>query len=566
MNGSKTVWLLGIVMLAIPPGWSVSASPLREQASFLRHTANGPVVVQAQGLPAGRRAQTLTDPWVVWSHHLADAIYNTTSNTVDGYVLAGTYLNPPEEAELFAVDGGGIPEWGYAGTEFFTDAGDGAFTLAAVDEDAAGVNVIKWTGPGSGIPDWTNTFAGYGVTSYGPIAVSDDGSTIAVIAAPATDAHLLLFDAGSATPLANYVASGLGFPRSVKINTDGRYTPFIASATIVVYDRDLLDVRDQIPMGFSNSALDISGDGNLIAYGWPSLRVMEWNGLSYQEVWSWSPGGVYYLNRVAISTDGATIVSCWYTTSHNTLKVVVHNAGSSAPLWTHDYAYSSGVYQEGSSDVDITDDGSYFIVGSYGDADNLNPEVHMFQRDGTPHVYYTVDMPGSVLSVDISKDGSYATACGKHVHINEMGRGGDIVMIGTGLTGVRSTDVCDLPSQSVLISSHPNPFSRTTTIRYSLRGSRGAEGQRGGGSHIPNRTSHITLSIYDLAGRLVRTLVNEPTSSFGFSSGGEFASGEPVSVSWDGRDHAGVRLSDGAYFLRLEAGEHSATRRLVIVR
>ncbi len=273
----KKVFILGLMLLLCPCVWLVSAAPIQEEASFLRHTENGPIVIQQQGFPSTGDTWIVESPVVVWSHYLADAIYNTTSNTVDGHVFAGTYLNPPKEAELFALAGGGTPEWGYSGSEFYTDAGDNNFTLAAVDEDSLGVNVIKWTGPGDGTPDWTTSFAGYGLTSYGPIAVSDDGSTIAVIAAPpGTDAHLLLFDAASSTPLIDYMASGLGFPRYVKINADGRYIAFIAAATLVVFDRDSLNVRDQISMGASNSALDISGNGNVVAYGWTTLQVREW--------------------------------------------------------------------------------------------------------------------------------------------------------------------------------------------------------------------------------------------------------------------------------------------------
>jgi hypothetical protein len=385
------------------------------------------------------------DQSVLWSRYLTDAIFLTTSNTINGYVFSGTYLNPPKEVGLYTQTGGGVPEWTYAGEKFFTDAGDGTFTLVAADNDALGLNVTKWTGPDS-IPDWSTSFSSYVMSNYGPIAVSDDGSTIAIIAAPAgTDAHLLLFDAGSATPLIDYVATGLGFPRFVKINADGRYTAFIALSTIVVFDRDSLNVRDQISMGFTNSALDISGDGDLIAWGWPTLRVQEWvDSLStYQDLWSWSPGG-HYVSRIAISNDGSTIVSCWYTASHNTIKVVVHNAGSSTPLWIYDYPLSSGVYQESAADIDITNNGAYFIIGSWGDAANMNPEVHIFQRDTTPYVYYTVDMPGSMFSVDINNDGTYATAGGKHIHANVSGRGGDLVEIGTDIVGME--EIGELPA------------------------------------------------------------------------------------------------------------------------
>ncbi len=563
----KKIFLVGLTIVLCPFMWQISNAYFQDEALFLRHTDNGLIVVRQEGLPNTGGSSMLDNPVVVWSHNLTDATYNTTSNTVDGYVFAGTYLNPPMETELFALTGGGIPEWGYGGTEFYTDAGDGVFTLAAVDEDASGVNIIKWTGPGDGTPDWTTSFAGHGVTSYGPIAVSDDGSTIAVIAAPpGTDAHLLLFDADSSIPLADYVASGLGFPRYVKINADGRYTAFIALATIVVFDRDSLNVRDQISMGASNSALDISGDGNIIAYGWPSLQLMEWNGSSYQGLWSWNPGGGYYVNRIAISTDGSTIVSCWYMTSFTTLKVVVHNIGSSTPLWTYDYPTSSGTYQESTHDVDITDDGAYFIVGSLGDAENLNPEVHIFQRDDTPYVYYTVDMPGSVFSVDICSDGSYATACGKHVHTNEMGRGGDIVMINTELIGISGDGFANLLSQFEPIGIYPNPFRDKVDIRWQPTPPGGAKSgtpetvvSRQYAAPSPSDESPRSadgkgsIKIFDITGRLVKQWDHTTIQ-------------QANHISWDGRDEQKRQLPGGVYFVQLETPNHNATKKAILLR
>jgi hypothetical protein len=214
----------------------MSAATLQNDAFSLIDTENGPMLVRIPGSTYVPAETMIDDPSVVWSCYLVDAIFNSASNTVDGYVFAGTYLNAPMEAQLFASDGGGTPVWGYGGTEFYTDAGDNAFTLAAVNDDGTGVDVIKWTGPGDGTPDWVTSFPGYGVTSYGPFAVSDDGSTIAAIAAPAgTDAHLLLFDADSGTPLIDYTAAGCGFPRYVKINEDGRYVAFIALATLIIF-------------------------------------------------------------------------------------------------------------------------------------------------------------------------------------------------------------------------------------------------------------------------------------------------------------------------------------------
>ena len=534
---SRNVYPVGLVLLLCLVALGVSSSSKEGDATFIRITENGPVLVHEPGLPSYIGSSMTDDPAVVWSYNLTDAIYNTTSNTADGYVFAGTYLNYPWEAELFAPTGGGTPEWVYGGTEFFTDAGDNVFTLAAVDEEGGGVNVIKWTGPGNGTPDWLTNFPGYAISSYGPCVVSDDGSTIAAIAAPAgTDAHLLLFDADSGNPLIDYTATGCGFPRYVKINADGRYTAFIALATLIVFDRDSLNVRAQIPMGASNSALDISGDGDLVAYGWPTLVLMEWNGSSYQTAWSYAVGGGYYLSKIAISNDGSTMVSCWYIGPHNTFKVVVHNTGSSTPLWIYDYPVSSGTYQEVCFDIDITDDGAYFIIGSWGDDANINPEVHIFQRDVTPHIYYTVDMPGSMFSVDISNDGSYATAAGKHVHANAMGRGGDIVLINTGITGIETNNVTEPNQPSSLIACFPNPFTHVTDIRY----------------QITDSSDGIRMNIYDASGRLVKSF-NEQSSAIGHQ----------LSVSWDGTDSSHRQLPGGVYFVRIETENSNVTEKIV---
>ena len=542
---SRNVYLVGLVLLLCFVVLGVSSTSKEGDATFIRITENGPVLVHEPGLPVYNGTSMTDDPAVVWSYNLIDAIYNTTSNTVDGYVFAGTYLNNPWEVELFAPTGGGTPEWVYGGTEFFTDAGDNAFTLAAVDDDGSGVTVIKWTGPGNGTPDWTTSFPGYGVSSYGPCVVSDDGSTIAAIAAPAgTDAHLLLFDADSATPLTDYTATGCGFPRYVKINADGRYTAFIALATLIVFDRDSLNVRDQIAMGASNSALDISGDGDLVAYGWyPSLVLMEWNGTSYQNLWSYAVGGSYYLSKIAISNDGSTIVSCWYVPPHNTFKVVVHDVSSSTPLWTYDYPVSSGTYQEVCFDIDITDDGAYFIIGSWGDDANINPEVHIFQRDDTPHIYYTVDMPGSMFSVDISNDGSYATAAGKHVHANALGRGGDVVLINTGITGVATNDATEPKQPLSLIACFPNPFTQSTAIRYSILDT---------GYSMKTGMDGAQVNIYDALGKLVKSL--DPVSSI---------QNQESVVYWDGTDSSNRQLPGGVYFARLETENNSVTEKIV---
>jgi len=64
----------------------------------------------------------------------------------------------------------------------------------------------------------------------------------------------------------------------------------------------------------------------------------------------------------------------------------------------------------------------------------------------------------------------------------------------------------------------------------------------------------VSLTIYDVNGRLVRTLVS-----------GDRAAGMHE-VVWDARDDAGRTIASGVYVYRLTAGADVAVRRMVLVR
>ena len=88
-----------------------------------------------------------------------------------------------------------------------------------------------------------------------------------------------------------------------------------------------------------------------------------------------------------------------------------------------------------------------------------------------------------------------------------------------------------------LAQNYPNPFNPATTIGYELP--------------APSR---VILRIFDVSGRLVRTLVNE--------NKGPGAHG----AVWDGTDGAGVAVSSGIYFYKLQAGDYVETKRMVLLR
>lgn len=83
----------------------------------------------------------------------------------------------------------------------------------------------------------------------------------------------------------------------------------------------------------------------------------------------------------------------------------------------------------------------------------------------------------------------------------------------------------------------PNPFNPTTRIEYAL-----PHGAR------------VDLSIYDLRGRLVRTLVHDEQSRGRYS------------VFWRGKNESGRDVASGVYFYRLDVNGEAAVRKMMLIR
>jgi glucose/arabinose dehydrogenase len=110
--------------------------------------------------------------------------------------------------------------------------------------------------------------------------------------------------------------------------------------------------------------------------------------------------------------------------------------------------------------------------------------------------------------------------------------------------GTASIDPGDgqgLESGSGLGPNYPNPFRGPTTITFRL-----PEG-------LEDR-SRVSLGIYDVQGRLVKSLLDRP-------------SGPGIhSVSWDGTDGGGNRVSPGVYLYRLNFGDTEAGRKMTLLK
>jgi hypothetical protein len=95
----------------------------------------------------------------------------------------------------------------------------------------------------------------------------------------------------------------------------------------------------------------------------------------------------------------------------------------------------------------------------------------------------------------------------------------------------------DLPTTFALGLGYPNPFRSQTTIRFALP-----------------RQSDVSLGVYDVGGRLVRTLVS------GARPAGRHE------ARWTGRDNGGRAVASGVYFYRFRAGDFSETRKILLLK
>jgi hypothetical protein len=99
------------------------------------------------------------------------------------------------------------------------------------------------------------------------------------------------------------------------------------------------------------------------------------------------------------------------------------------------------------------------------------------------------------------------------------------------------TDVSGMPSLVTLGQNYPNPFNPETSIPFTLA-----------------REARVSLTIYNVSGRLIVTLVDEHRRA-----------GSHV-ARWDGRDASGNVAPTGVYFVRLQANGIMATSKLALMK
>ncbi|MBD3257470.1 T9SS type A sorting domain-containing protein, partial [candidate division GN15 bacterium] len=94
-----------------------------------------------------------------------------------------------------------------------------------------------------------------------------------------------------------------------------------------------------------------------------------------------------------------------------------------------------------------------------------------------------------------------------------------------------------LPQEITLRQNYPNPFNPTTTIAFSL----------------PVR-ANVVVDIFNIAGRRVKTILQCDLPA------GDHA------VSWDGTSANGAPVASGVYLYRLQAGELTVSKKMLLLK
>jgi hypothetical protein len=115
----------------------------------------------------------------------------------------------------------------------------------------------------------------------------------------------------------------------------------------------------------------------------------------------------------------------------------------------------------------------------------------------------------------------------------------DYMALPTSVLVTSVEDQASRPARFSLEQNYPNPFNPSTSIKYTVTGTRGQ------GSGI----SEVKLTVYDLLGREVAVLVNERKVPGTYE------------VSFDG-----AGLASGVYIYRLTAGSFVASRKMILMK
>lgn len=336
------------------------------------------------------------------------------------------------------------------------------------------------------------------------------------------------------------------------VDNDGRLdlvVPF--EGGLLLLDRDgvpFSSFGQNEPSPGSPSLHDFDGDGDLeIAYPRAdgSVHLVHHDGTPVTAAWPYATGAAGMASQVALANlDAAGNHDLVFTTPDGQLHLVT---ASGAPVanWPRPVDLGGDVVE-----AIVAQLGAGGLSAALGEVDG---RLRLLEYDGGQEGWsrdQAAPILAPVSAADIDADGvvEMMVPTSQALWVLDMGvaaAGGAWPISGAnaGRTGCLATVAATsapepIPAALTLRGNHPNPFNPMTVISFRLDAD----------------ASRASLRIYDVSGRLVRTLVD------GALAGGDHE------VLWRGRDERGREVASGTYLYRLEADGASRSRSMVLVR
>lgn len=244
-----------------------------------------------------------------------------------------------------------------------------------------------------------------------------------------------------------------------------------------------------------------------------------------------------FFGGIDIALDVTAHVYVTGTIDDDYVTVGYHPDGDTAWLRTYD---GPGNARDSACAIDVDGSGNVYVTGET-QSDGIEKDYATVKYDSLGNEVWVRMYDGPISESDAAR--AIAIDDSGYVYVTGTSYDGGAYKDFVTIKYIQSSDVEDengareRPSEFALSQNYPNPFNQSTKIEFALR-----------------KSGFVSLILYDLLGRKVRTLVSERLIP-GYKS-----------VLWDGKNDSGDDVASGIYFYQLKVGDFSETKKLVLLK
>lgn len=219
---------------------------------------------------------------------------------------------------------------------------------------------------------------------------------------------------------------------ALDISLDGRRVLLCGGTDLYLFDTVTGVTLHHEILTASTQAVTLSGDGTTIAFGSFGLISVLSEVNSVIQPLITIPGNTNHMpTRADLSDDGNTLAIGWWNfVTAAEVRYEIADVATGMILNSYPQVSAVGGLQNFPYAVSMTRDGSRAAFGGWG-AGGVEPEMLLVER-GVQTPLLSVNLPGSVRSLDLDESGTRVVVGSKNVHANQFGTTGELRLYETG--------------------------------------------------------------------------------------------------------------------------------------